>query len=61
MALNRWLRRLVGFQGREGRLRRLEAATAAALRIQTIELRHFQGDLARFDQELDGSSGRLAM
>ena len=61
MALNRWLRRLVGFQGREGRPWRLEAATAAALRIQTIELRHFQGDLARFDQELDLSSGRLAM
>ena len=61
MALNRWLRRLVGVQGREGRPWRLEAATAAALRIQTIELRHFQGDLARFDQELDLSSGRLAM
>lgn len=61
MALNRWFRRLVGVQGREGCLRRLEAATAAALRIQTIELRHFQGDLARFDQELDFSSGRLAM
>ncbi|KKZ13162.1 MAG: proton extrusion protein PcxA [Candidatus Synechococcus spongiarum SP3] len=63
MALNRWLRHLVGAggQGREGRTLRLEAATAAALRIQTIELRHFQGDLARFDQELDFSNGRLAM
>ena len=61
MALNRWLRRLVRVQGREGRLWRLEAATAAALRIQTIELRHFQGDLVRFDQEFDESSGRLAM
>ena len=60
MALNRWLGRVVG-QGRGSRLRRLEAATAAALRIQTIELRHFQGDLARFDQELDFNSGRLAM
>ena len=61
MALNRWLGRLVGLQGREGRPWRLEVATAAALRIQTIELRHFQGDLARFDQELDLSSGRLAL
>lgn len=61
MALNRWLGRLVGLQGREGRPWRLEVATAAALRIQTIELRHFQGDLARFDQELDLSNGRLAL
>lgn len=61
MALNRWLGRLVGLQGRAGRPWRLEVATAAALRIQTIELRHFQGDLARFDQELDLSSGRLAL
>jgi len=61
MALNRWLGRLVGGRSREARLRRLEAATAAALRIQTIELRHFQGDLARFDQELDINSGKLAM
>ena len=61
MALNRWLGRLVGLQGRAGRPWRLEVATAAALRIQTIELQHFQGDLARFDQELDLSSGRLAL
>ena len=61
MTLNRWLGRVVGQQGKEGRLRRLEAATAAALRIQTIELRHFQGDLARFDQQPDLDSSRLAM
>ncbi|OOV34165.1 proton extrusion protein PcxA [Candidatus Synechococcus spongiarum] len=61
MALNRWLGRLVGGQGKESRLRRLEAATAAALRIQTIELRHFQGDLVRLDREPGFSSGRLAM
>lgn len=61
MTLNRWLRPLVRFQGRGSRSWRLEAVTAAALRIQTIELRHFQGDLARFDQEPDLSSGRLAM
>ena len=61
MALNRWLRHLVRVQGKGGHRGRLEAATTAALRIQTIELRHFQGDLARFDQQLDGSSGRLAM
>lgn len=61
MALNRWLGRVVGSQGRGGRLWRLEATAAAALRIQTIELRHFQGDLARFDQEPDLNSGRQAM
>ena len=61
MALNRWFGRLVGFQGKERRLGRLEAATTAALRIQTIELRYFQGDLVRLDQGLDWSSGKLAM
>ncbi len=61
MALNRWLRRLVRVQGRVGRPGRLETATAAALRIQTIELEHFQGDLVRFDQELGGSTGRQAI
>ena len=61
MALNRWFGRLVGDQGRGSRLRRLEEATTAALRIQTIELRYFQGDLAHFDQSPDGSNGALAM
>ncbi|SAY39282.1 proton extrusion protein PcxA [Candidatus Synechococcus spongiarum] len=61
MALNRWLGRVAVGQGRGARLWRLEVAAAAALRIQTIELRHFQGDLARFDQEPDLNSGRLAM
>ena len=61
MALNRWLGRVAGEQSKGRRLWRLEVAAAAAMRIQTIELRHFQGDLARFDQEPDLNSGRLAM
>ena len=61
MVLKRWLRHLMRVQGRESLPLRLETATAAALRIQTIELRHFEGDLVRFDQEADTSNGQLAM
>ncbi len=61
MGLNRWLRHLVQAQGKGSLLQRLEAATAGALRIQTMELQHFQGELVRFDQKLDLSRGMMAM